>query len=695
MRLLAPVLALAAAAAMLVVPAAPSAEAAATVVDPAATSLTVSVAPSGNGVVRPGEDLSVLVTVTNPTTSTVGAGSITLGLDRTRVASRDELTERLASGTPSTAAVGLADAPTAPLASGGSQVLGPLVVPAASVGLPDEPTAFGVYELTVVATTDGATTGQGHVPVTWVPAATSVRQVQASAIVALTVPEPSDGVLSAEQLAEYTAPDGTLTRQLDEYSARPVTIGVDPRIPASIRLLGDTAPDSVVVWSARLGRIANETFPLAWADADIAAISQAGGGTAGPISLPIDAEVFAETAPTPSASATPEPTAEPPAPTMAELLDQPTTYPGLVWPADGTVTAADLATFTAGGATRTVVGSAQIAASGPVATVGDASVIVSDSELSAELGDAITATTDIDAASALSTATAQLALLATADGPGTVVVALPREASAGTRFSQALDVLGGLLPWQRAAPLSTALATPAADAALTDSPEDPARVERVRQLLAAEQTVTQFATVLDDPTDLTGPHRLDLLTLTSHQWTMPVLPEPEEGAEPQPTDFATAVAADLVESSETVAAVRLAESSTFNILADRASIPITISNDLDFPATVYVTVQPRTAILTALENPTEITVEANSQNRVLVPVQSNANGEVTVQVSLASSAGVVVSQPATVVLNVQAQWETAVTAVVGVLLVLLFVFGIVRTIRRRRRVRRIDEDAAA
>ena len=103
---------------------------------------------------------------------------------------------------------------------------------------------------------------------------------------------------------------------------------------------------------------------------------------------------------------------------------------------------------------------------------------------------------------------------------------------------------------------------------------------------------------------------------------------------------------------------------------------------------MYVTVQPRTAILEVRDSRVEVTIEANSQNRASVPVQSVANGQVIIAISLASATGVPISQPTLVEITVQAGWETAATALLGGILVIVFAIGIVRTVRRRSRLRR-------
>jgi hypothetical protein len=80
-----------------------------------------------------------------------------------------------------------------------------------------------------------------------------------------------------------------------------------------------------------------------------------------------------------------------------------------------------------------------------------------------------------------------------------------------------------------------------------------------------------------------------------------------------------------------------------------------------------------------------------------VAVQSVANGDVVLEVSLSTVSGQPISLPSFVDVNVQAQWETAITVSIGALLLGVFGFGIWRNIAKRRKVRRSqseEEDGA-
>ncbi|MEO7122643.1 MAG: DUF6049 family protein, partial [Lacisediminihabitans sp.] len=132
----------------------------------------------------------------------------------------------------------------------------------------------------------------------------------------------------------------------------------------------------------------------------------------------------------------------------------------------------------------------------------------------------------------------------------------------------------------------------------------------------------------------------------------------------------------------------IVESSSIIQPSDKISLPVTVRNDLGFPINVVVTAHSPSGILHIVHNKVPLTVEANSQAGARIAVQSVANGDVELRVSLTSVNGTPISTPSFVDVNVQAQWETAITVSIGALLFLVFGFGIWRNISKRRRIRR-------
>ena len=179
--------------------------------------------------------------------------------------------------------------------------------------------------------------------------------VSLTMVVALTAPPRTSGLIDAELLANYTSEFGLLTKKLNQVIDRPVAIGIDPSIIASIRILGSEAPESAREWLDRLAGASNETFPLSWADSDLTLPLQAGNaGLLEPESLDfaIDPALFAPVADEPNASVAPTPTTPPdvgelqPLPTTESLVEWNYTLAALAWPALSSVTSADLTTRT-------------------------------------------------------------------------------------------------------------------------------------------------------------------------------------------------------------------------------------------------------------------------------------------------------------------------------------------------------------
>jgi hypothetical protein len=686
-RLLPPLLALAMAAVGLGLPAAavPAVD-----IPVVPSSLTVAAAPLQSGALAPGEDLIIASSVTNSTPSTVSGVIITVSLQRAPVASVSALSSWLhpAVGAHHAADTVLLQQPLPALLHGETRTES-LIVPAAAVGLDAQP--WGVHALAVTVTAEGLDASQARTSIVWHPAA-EVPATSMAVAMPITVPAEAVGLLDATQLAAYTAPGGVLDRQLSGLAGTQVAIGIDPRIIASIRILGTEAPPSATAWLERLRTISNETFELSYADSDIAALAQAGGiPPLDPISFTINPNRFApaptgspqaSTSPTstPSPSATPVPTL----PTSEELLNWDYTIPAIAWPGDSTVADKNLDKFAEDGLTTTILSSDNVVVpkSSPIppamASVDGHPVAVASSALSVLLRTAASAADDLSWRDAVSELSSMLALAGAdrADAPGTVLATLGRDVPATTfRLAQTMTALQAL-PWAPQTTLSRALSTAAPGTTLLPKPENAKRLGLVKAMLDSEGAVGQFSSVLTDPTLVTGPRRLALLAVLSHDWDS--APGAWQGAAEKYTTDNQAV----------TTSISIAEGSPINLVAENGNLPITVSNALDHPVTVYVSVRPQRAILNVMKNNIALTIEANSQSRAYIPVQSVANGQVSLGVSLASATGVQVSLPALVTVNVQADWERLATGIIAGLLVAIFGFGIWRNIVKRRRARR-------
>lgn len=676
---------------------------------------TVSVSPANRGIVQRDQDLELTVTVTNDTDTEVPAGTAELDIFRS-VSTRDVLSDWLADTTTTGylgAPMDSVDVPAVPAHRSVTQTV--TIVPG-NVGLGGY-TSFGARRIAADYTA-GSTSAVARSAITWYP---DFEQTPVGVSVAMpvTVPRTTDGVLTANELAAATAVDGTLTQQLDAAQDHNVTLAVDPRIIASIRLLGENAPTSATTWLQRLESLRNEKFALAYADADVSGLRQAGAdGTPGVVSLDqqVDPEDFpgavtasptpsptdgatpdatsgaaSPSAPAPTDTATPgaEPTGTatdgaagtPTLPTTQSLLDFPWSMSGMSWPVEGTVAQDDLAALAASGTETTIVSSGNTSAGADTTIaaserIGDQHVLVADQGASALLRDAATAKDEQTWSTDMAELTATLATAArsgTATSP--VLLTLGREwPTDSDRLSRALDALESTA-WVSPSDLSSAAAASAGSLTLASSSAGDDRVDQLRRLVDGEREVSSFSTALDAPADITAPARLSLLALSSNAW------RGDTG------DLTVAIDRQLSRWTKQTSAVSIPNSSSLTLLGDRSSLPISVRNRSDYPVTVRLSVQPSSSALRVVKNDIEVKVQAQSSTRTTVPVQSVANGKVSLTMSLQSPTGVTISEPSTVELNVQAQWETVITAVAAVGLVGIFGFGIFRSIRKRIRLR--------
>jgi hypothetical protein len=674
--------------------------------------VTLSLAPAESGVLVPDRDLVLDVVVTNATEDDLAASVARIYLDRQAFVTRAKLAGWLSPASTSGSdylgtSLTRVDVPEVP--SGQSRTVGSVTVPAATVALGGY--GWGARALGArLVDDDGAQLAQARSSVAWFPAE-SFQATKLAVAVPITTPETENGVLDASALAAYTSIDGTLTRQLRAVQGTQAAVAVDPMIIASVRLLGTSAPPSALDWLDQLQQSGLEMFPLAYADADVAGLSQGGATTIPtPVSFDalIDPALFAESTPggtpEPSESGTSEPSAvEPPAgdgtgqgddpaaapplPTTESLLSWPWSTTGVAWPEADTVVAADLDVLAASGYTSTIVSSSNVevstgATENAATQLGATAGLVSDDTLSTLLSDAAGASDDAAWATAMAELSASVATVAR-ERPSdarTLLATLGRGWSPDSAYlTRTLAALRDL-PWSAQSTLQEAVASAPTAATVVDEPEDDARAALLRTLATADRRVSDFSTALAQPQTVTGPARLRTLALASHAWR------------DNPDGLADEVAAADAESVATSGLVSIVQGSDLSILGDRTSLPLYVQNSTSSAATVYLMVQPSNSLLSVEQNRIEVTVASDSQARVRVPVQSVANGTVDVSLSLVSATGVAISTPSTVSISVQAGWETAITWVFAVGFLVLFGGGIYRTFRKRRVAR---EEAAA
>lgn len=507
--------------------------------------------------------------------------------------------------------------------------------------------------------------------------------VEVAIIAPIVAPPGTTGLIPADLLEQYTSPTGLLSRQLDAVAGRPVTIAIDPMILASIRVLGTGAPATALAWLDSLESATNESFLLPYADSDVTLATQAGSmSVLSPegFSFAIDPTLFGpavETS-TPTPTEAPDEDAAPALPTTEDLLAWDSDFPTTIWPREGTVSSSDLGAFAASGFDTVILSSGNVsrdATTGPSVDLDGTPAIITDDAVSAALRAAATSLTQEGLQAALPGLQSAIAEAgAVQDGQAAVVASLDRAvAVTGSSVSLTIASLSADASITLV-PLSDALdGSTAGPATLVDGAQDADRVAVVGRLLEAQSAEARFATILADPSTLTAPRRLEVLGLLSIGWK-----DNTAGWAAATDDFLDA-SADLLD------AVQVVTTSTFTLLADNATLPIPIRNDLAQAVTVYVTVRPETAQLAVTDSLVEVTIEPNSQAKAQIPVQAITNGSVQVLITLTSAAGIGIGQPAVTEINVQAGWETPIVLVLAGIVVLVFAVGIVRNIFRRRR----------
>ncbi len=636
--------------------------------------VSVSVAPADGTSVTAGAPIGVVVEIVNGSDAAIEAGTLSLGVAASGLDDVDDLDSWTSdSGLPASARTVFERATAAlpigavatlefTLPAGATDAADPAVGLAASLESGGADVAWGTTAVANALVTDGDGPGL-------------------ALVYPLTVPVNEGGVLPAERLASWTGPTGLLTRQLDAVSGAGVAIGIDPRIPVSIRALGSSAPESAVAWLEALAKMPNEVFPLAYADADLAVQAQAGlDAPLEPLGFGdvVDDADFADGQNPAGATNTPGE-----APTDADLADWDFTRTDLAWPADDTVASGDLDRFAAGGLTTAILAPGNVegagGASNAAATVDGRGAVVADARLQVPLRLAAAAQTDAEWRSAASRLLAELAV-GPGEGSTTFLGSFARSAGADAeRIGETLAALDGS-QWSRTATLTEAVGAPPVSRTLVSLPEDAQRLDNVDRLLSAESAVGEFSDVLDDPLVLTAPTRRDLLGLLAVGWL------------DLPTEWSEAVGRWLIDQRAITGSVSVVPTSSVLVVASETGIPITIENDLPYAVNVVLTVDPSNGRL-LVEDTVEATVEGVSRRTVQVPVAAGVgSGEVTLEVSLASPGGTPLGSVVRIPANVHADWEGVGATILAVLAVGVFGAGILRTILRRRR-QRAEADA--
>jgi hypothetical protein len=630
---------------------------------PSATgSVEVSVAPLSGGLLSTGEALTALVSLENGTTARTPGSTAELLLGDAPLDGSAALDAWLSGSTdvPAGRVVGSsAVEETSPGQSSSSSV----IVPADDPALAGR--GAGVYPLWVSLAGE---TARSVVTIGTGPSGT------VAVIVPITAPPLTAGMLSTDQLATLTASDGALTAELDAVVGTSAILAVDPAIVAAIRARGTSAPASAQAWLQRLMDLPNPRFALQYGDADVSTQFAAGlDAPLAPTSLSAYVDPKAQPA-APTPTPTDEQQSEPAAPPLDALLDvgaggEATIY----WPPSGTASPELVGWLTAAtpGAI-TIVDSTQVSPSATShARTGGGELLVASSSASTALQAASTATQPTARAADAAAAAAHLTFASASAQGSPVLVTLGRSA---TRDPQGLrGAISAATTGMTAVGLSSVLGASPTETQVSAGSVDPARPAALTSMLAGAAQIDSFATVLDDPSLLTGRERATILQVLGGAWLS------------DPSAWQTAVAAHAEATSTTLDSVSIVPSTALNLLTAGTNLRFWVRNDLPYPVNVVLVAAPDD-LRVDVERENAVVAAASANTLVEVPVNARiGNGDVKIDLSLRSPAYVPIGQTQTVDVNVRADWEGIGVAALVVLAAGFLTIGVVRTVRRRRR----------
>ena len=647
--------------------------ASAAVDDDAVATAELHVAVGTTGQIAADGPLDASVRVTNTSDETLDAGTLTVELGREPLTDSTAIDQWLDEGLSSVEFDPVVTAPTDELAGGDAAQV---ETSAASEDLDTlDPGIYPVRASLDVTAATGAP-APDVVPATTVVIVPDGALPRTAVLVPITATPLDGSLLTATELTTLTADDGALTAQLDALSGTSAILAVDPAIVASIRMLGNAAPESATAWLDRLETLPNERFLLQFADADAAVQAHSGQRTLltpGGLQPLLDPADFTSATPTPTPTPTPDAAAtdDPMLPDDDELTALRDARTDVLWP-QADVTADDLTTFAGylGDDVTTILPSSSTDggdAAPAGAMAGEHAVLVTADAASDRLSAAVQEGDETARNRELAATVAHLSLT---DGEGPVLLGLDRsEARVGTSLRTALSALSA-----PAIALDDLAGTTPASISVT-AKADGARSASLGTLLDDEQRLVSFSTILDEPRVLLTPERIRILRLI--------------GVGLPAEEFTAGVLEHRSNTVDTLNAVGIQQPSAIQLFTAAAPLPVWIRNDLPWPVNVALATQPTDARLD-VQPTTQVEALAASNTRVTVPVEARvASGDLRVDFRLYSPTGVPIGQVQSADVTVRADWETIGLGILGGIIVLLLAFGIIRTVRRRRR------DAAA
>lgn len=642
---------------------------------------SVVVAPDDGGVIRKGQDLGVVVEVTNTGTDALAAGRLTSSLEPAPVASTTTLLNSIAH--PSQVLLGrltLATGSVPALAAGASARVRLTLTSddITSILTRANGARLSGARLLYVQYAAGAVTRVAESSVVSVTSGFSAK-VGFGTVIPVLAPAGTTGVVDTAKQLELVGTGGAWNHALRAAEAAPSsTIALDPAVIASIRLAGDAAPPEATGFLDELSRLPNETIRLPYADGDVTLERAAGApGTLAPSSFAgVTLSAAVTDGPTPAPTATPGTTTA----SEADLTAWNWSDQTVAWPVPHTAGSADL---TALGAARDAVllpsddieDTTARRAAGPFASVGRTTVLVADATASSLLATAATSTDGPIGGAALATLTGLLASAAVS-GEASSLIATTGRAADPVRLDRVLSIIGRQ-SWVQGRSLSQlATGTPTV-VPLRAHSVNAARVGVARTLLAGEHDVRDLGKAITTGGDaVTAPQRLALLGMLSSSWSG------DDGA------WRTAATAVAQSFSTLAGMVRIADQSAPNLVGNDGTLSVVINNGLSEPVEVIVQAGVSNGALQFTgTSAVTVTVPAKGQNHGDLHFRSIRNGRTMLTLQLTTPNGTAIGGQVTRAANVSAGFDTIIAVVLLSALGLLLALGVYRNVKRRGRPR--------
>ncbi|WP_315093031.1 DUF6049 family protein [uncultured Cellulomonas sp.] len=645
--------------------------ASATATDDPELDVSVRITEVSPSVLRPGEDLLVRATLRNDGDETIDRPSAVLRISRFRVSSRAEVDAWASAGTTRLSRIPLATAPVAEPLLPGASVAVELPVPAAKVGLLDGADTWGPRGLAVEALDGSRRVGLQPTFLLWLTT-DDVPRTPVSVLVPMVGPPSTparaeDGRVvpdetTVAELDDQTASGGRLRALTAAIAAAPgIGVAVDPALLDA----ASVGTPSTRAWAAALTEElrSHDVVALPWSDPDIAAAAHAQRPDLVDLAVAHAAQ-----------------TGVPGLTTTSGVLWAP--GPGLPDQATAALTSeVDASVIVVppvvdDDARRTPDAAARVQTS-----AGAVTALRPDAVLTSLLTEPRKVDPAATPASTVQRALAELAVItreSETDQPH-LLLAPDR----GWEPDQAtVTALAGALagtPWVRLTPASTLLRSSGADAratlptAATDDTE--LAPSSVSALGDARSRAVAFAGVTSDPATLLDGLDMEVLAPLSVAWR----------ESPGRRDALVSSVVDAVDARTT--GLSIAHVSDVGVIGAQSDMVIVVRNALAVPATVLLDVNPRKACLEVGEvDP--VSVDAQSETAVRVPLYAKANCSVVVTAHLTATDGLAVSAPVQFTAQLAPTIEGIGTVVVGILLAIGLVLGIVRTVRRGQSARR-------